>query len=296
MMPQPQSDSFGSGYGQDAQANAWDSSHQTHQTSAWGTSVTASPELPMQDPHLKDTQQQPSQHQSFDQPPTGMQVNAQAFTEGKPFDLRDLASGLPQTSTVQEEGSKPPGDFFDLPTQEATSQPPGFGPPGLQQNSPLNMFNRSRPAQAADAGPVPSDARDPASLISGGFADFGHGMGQPVSMPPQSDPQQHHSGGAVSAQQAHHTHSQPQPPQQPPQGQDMQSTQAASGQQNQQEPSNGQSQAPQLPPEHSQHSQHSQHPQHTHDSSHSCSTNHRYTQQLLLLVLRPVSSSLAGPR
>lgn len=276
VMPQPQSDSFGSGYGHDAQANAWESTHQAHQPSAWSTSVNAPPEIPLQDPHMKDTQQQPSQHQSFDQPPPGMQVNAQAFSESKPFDLRDLAGTLPQASTVQEESSKP-GDFFDLPSQEATSQPPGFGPPGLQQNSPLNMFtNRNRAAQPTDASTVQTEARDPASLISGGFGDFGHGMGAPVSMPPPSDPQQHHANAAVNAQ-SHHAHSQPQAPQQPAQGQDMQNTQAPTGQQNQQEPSNGQSQAPQLPPDHSQHSQH---PQHVHTfepafSGHAAPDSHR---------------------
>lgn len=253
---QPHDDGFGSGYGHDSQASAWESTHQNHQTSAWSTSVSASPEMPLQDPHLKDSQQQPSQHQGFDQPPTGMQVGGQTFPESKPFDLRDLAGTLPNTSTVQEDANKP-GDFFDLPTQEPTSQPPGFGPPGLQQNSPLSMFaNRSRPAQAADSASVPNDARDPSSLISGGFGDFGHGLGAPVSMPQPSDQQAHHSGAPVNTQQPHHSHAPTQAPQQPSQGQEMNNSQAATGQQNQQEPSNEQSQAPQLPQDHSQHSQH----------------------------------------
>lgn len=211
----PTTDDFGSGFGHETGGTAWDSSQP--QASAWSTAAVASPEVAPQE-QLPEQQQ----HSAYPDAPPGIPTS-QPFSEGKPFDLRDLGGALPASGVVEDSKAQ---SIFEVP-QDPSAKPPGFGPPGLQQGSPLTNIFVGRNVPATD-GTGNGSATDPPSFMGGSFgAQFGQSV-QTVSDAGGQHQAQHHAGAQQTA--SHHAQaavqptrpqevsmSQQQPPQQQPQ-------------------------------------------------------------------------------
>lgn len=220
-MRAPVGDDFGSGFGHDTAAAAWDSAQP--QTSAWSTAAVASPDVA---PQEQLTEQQ--QHPTYPDAPPGIPTS-QSFAESKPFDLRDLGGALPASGVVDDGSSQ---SIFEVP-QDAPAKPPGFGPPGLQQGSPLTNIFVGRNVSGND-GNGSSSAADPPSFMGGSFgAQFGPGVpADPAGQHPTTaqQPASHHAPAAPqTVRQQEVAMSPQQPPQQ--QSQQQQPQQAQRGQQ-----------------------------------------------------------------
>lgn len=223
-MQAPSADDFGSGFGHDTGNTAWDSAQP--QTSAWSTAAVASPDVGPQE----QLPEQP-QHSAYPDAPPGIPAS-QTFAESKPFDLRDLGGALPGTGVEDSKAQ----NVFEVP-QDPASKPPGFGPPGLQQGSPLTNIFVGRNV-SANEGAGSASATEPPSFMGSSFgAQFGQSV-QPVAETAGQHQGQHH---AAAQQPAHHSQ-QTVPParaqevamsqqQQPPQQPQQQPSQSQRGQQ-----------------------------------------------------------------
>eukprot|EP00892_Ulva_mutabilis_P005380 jgi/Ulvmu1/3213/UM015_0254.1 len=218
-MQAPSADDFGSGFGHDTGNAAWDGTQP--QASAWSTAAVASPDVAPQE----QMQDQP-QHTTYPDVPPGIPAS-QPFADSKPFDLRDLSGALPATGVMEDSKAQ---NIFEVP-QGQPSKPPGFGPPGLQQGSPLTDIFVGRNVSATD-GAGTASAAEPPSFMGG---SFGTQFGQSVQSTPEPVAQhqgQHHTAAQQPA--THHT----QPSVSPAQAQEvaMSQQQQQQSQQSQQQP------------------------------------------------------------
>lgn len=219
-MRSPADVDFGSGFGHDAGTPAWDSAQP--QASAWSTAAVASPDVIPQE----QLPEQP-QHATYPDAPPGIPTS-QPFSESEHFDLRDLGGALPapvEDNTAQH--------IFEV-SQDPQAKPPGFGPPGLQQGSPLTNIFGGRSVSGND-GNGASSAADPPPFMGSSFgAQFGQSV-QPVSDSPgqhqgqhpaaAEQPAPHHTASAGQSLRAQEVAISPQHPQ-APQAQQQQPQQA----------------------------------------------------------------------